>query len=117
VTVVDQEPPAVSNFSLTAPPLWPPDHRMVDVTVNYTLSDNCDAASCVLSVTSNEPQNGLGDGNTGGDWEIIDARHLRVRAERAGSGNGRAYTITLTCTDAAGNQTVRTGTLVVPHNR
>jgi hypothetical protein len=116
VTVVDKEPPSVSSFSLTAPPLWPPNHQMVDVTANYGLSDNCDPGSCVLSVTSNEPENGLGDGDTDHDWEIVDARHLRVRAERSGNGNGRVYTVTLTCTDAAGNQTVRIGTLTVPHN-
>jgi hypothetical protein len=113
VTVVDNEPPSVSSFSLSAPPLWPPNHRMVDVTVDYALFDNCDAASCVLSVSSNEPENGLGDGDTDHDWEIVDARHVRVRAERSGNGNGRIYTVTLTCTDAVGNKTVRTGTLTV----
>jgi hypothetical protein len=117
VTVVDNEPPSVSNFSLSAPPLWPPNHRMVDVTVNYELSENCDSASCVLSVTSNEPENELGDGNTDHDWEIVDAHHVRVRAERSGNVDGRVYTVTLTCTDAAGNKTLRTGTLTVPHSR
>jgi hypothetical protein len=70
-----------------------------------------------LSVTSNEPENELGDGNTDHDWEIVDAHHVRVRAERSGNGDGRVYTVTLTCTDAAGNKTVRTGTLIVPQNR
>jgi hypothetical protein len=116
VKVVDNEPPSVSALSLSAPPLWPPNHQMVDVTVNYGLSDNCEAVSCVLTVSSNEPQNGLGDGDLDHDWEIVDAQHVRVRAERSGKGNGRVYTVTLTCTDAAGNKTVRTGTLTVPHN-
>ena len=30
----------------------------------------------VLTVTSNEPINGLGDGDTAPDWQVIDAHHL-----------------------------------------
>jgi hypothetical protein len=88
---------------------------MVDVTVNYDLTDNCGAA-CVLSVTSNEPINGLGDGDTSPDWRIVDAHNVQLRAERSGTGNGRTYTITLTCKDAAGNTTVKTTTVIVPHS-
>jgi hypothetical protein len=72
---------------------------------------------CTLSVTSNEPTNGLGDGDTPNDWEVIDAHHVRLRAERSGKGTGRTYTITVTCTDAAGNAVVRTATVRVPRNQ
>jgi hypothetical protein len=89
---------------------------MQDVTANYTATDNCPGSNCVLSVTSNEPVNGTGDGDTSPDWEIVDATHVRLRAERAGTGNGRIYTITVTCTDPAGNATVKTTTVVVAHN-
>jgi hypothetical protein len=41
------------------------------------------------------------------DWEIIDAHLVALRAERSGTGAGRAYTVTLTCTDAAGNTSTR----------
>jgi hypothetical protein len=54
--------------------------------VNYTVNDNCGMPACVLSVTSNEPINGTGDGDTAPDWEIVDAHHVRLRAERAGTG-------------------------------
>jgi len=109
VTVVDNQPPVVGALSLSSNQLWPPNHKMVDVAVDYDLSDNCSAASCVLTVTSNE----AGEG----DWQIVDAHHVRLRAERSGNSNGRIYTLTLTCTDTAGNRTVRTATVVVPHNR
>jgi hypothetical protein len=117
VTVVDQTGPGVTGLSPSVNSLWPPNHKMVDVAVNYGVTDNCSAASCVLTVSSNEAVNGSGDGNTSPDWQVVDAHHVQLRAERAGNGNDRIYTLTLTCTDAVGNRTVRTATVLVPHNQ
>ncbi len=86
---------------------------MIPITVNYTAVDNC-SVDCSLSVTSNEPINGLGDGDTAPDWQVVDAHHLLLRSERSGKGKGRTYTITVTCADPAGNRTVRTVTVKVP---
>jgi photosystem II stability/assembly factor-like uncharacterized protein len=113
VTVNDTEFPPMGAATVDTPTLWPPDHKMRDVTVNYTGTDNCPGLNCVLSVTSNEPVNGTGDGDTSPDWEIVDAHHVRLRAERAATGSGRIYTITVTCTDAAGHRTTETTTVVV----
>jgi len=117
VTVKDAQAPSLTNPSATPASLWPPSHQMVDVTVNYTSTDNCPGANCVLAVTSNEPVNGTGDGDTSPDWEIVDNHHIRLRAERAGTGSARVYTITVTCTDAAGNTTIKSTTVVVPRNQ
>jgi glycosidase len=115
--VVDDTPPTVSGVAADPSVLWPPNHKMVNVTVNYTAADNCGPVNGALSVASNEPVNGADDGDTAPDWEIVDAHHVRLRAERSDSGSGRVYTITITCTDASGNSTVRTTTVSVPHNR
>ena len=116
VTVVDDTPPAITGASANPSSLWPPNHKMIDVVINYSVSENCDSSpACVLSVTSNEPVDGTGDGDTSPDWEVIDAHHVRLRAERAGGGNGRVYTITITCTDAANNSSTATVTVSVPH--
>ena len=56
-----------------------------------------------MSVSSNEPENGSGDGNTAHDWVIVDGHHVQLRAERSGHGTGRIYTLTVTCQDAAAN--------------
>src|SRR5262249_47227705 len=120
VTIVDIQAPIISGVSANPSVLWPPNHKMVPVTINYGVTDNCDrpsAITCVLSVTSNEPVDGTGDGDTAPDWEIVDSHHVRLRAERAGNGSGRIYTITITCTDAGGNSLVRTVTVSVPHDQ
>jgi hypothetical protein len=116
VTVNDTESPAVSAATVDTPILWSPNHQMVPITVNYTATDNC-SVNCVLTVTSNEPIDGLGDGDTGPDWVVIDAHHLLLRSERSGKGSDRVYTITVTCTDASGNEVVRTVTVTVPHSK
>lgn len=117
VVVSDVQPPSISGLAATPNVIHANNHKMVDVTVSYTSSDNSGQASvCSLTVTSSEPLNGSGDGNTEADWEVVDANHVRLRAERAGNGTNRTYTITVTCTDAAGNSSSVSTTVVVPHD-
>jgi subtilisin-like proprotein convertase family protein len=117
VVVSDVQPPSITGVSATPSVIAEYNHKMVDVTVAYTSSDNSGNSSvCSLSVTSSAPLNGTGDGNTDPDWEVVDATHVRLRAERAGNGTDRTYTITVTCVDAAGNSTSASTTVVVPHD-
>ena len=71
----------------------------------------------IVSVSSNEPADGPGDGDMSPDWEITGDLTLRLRAERAGTGSGRAYTITVEARDASGNTTIQTVVVSVPKNR
>jgi CHRD domain/HYR domain/Secretion system C-terminal sorting domain len=105
VTVNDVEPPVIHNLTLSPPIIWPPNHKMKDVTVDYTSTDNCPGPiSCHIIITSNEPTKGLGSGHTNvTDWVVIDDHHIKLRAERAGKGNGRTYTISVSCNDQYGN--------------
>ncbi|HEX7154497.1 MAG TPA: M36 family metallopeptidase [Thermoanaerobaculia bacterium] len=117
VTVSDAQPPSINGLSVSPSVINDNNHKMVDVTVSYTSTDNSGNANvCSITVTSNEPVNSVGDGNTAPDWEIVDAHHIRLRAERSGNGTNRIYTITVTCVDAAGNTTSASTQVVVPHN-
>jgi hypothetical protein len=115
ITVVDNQPPVVSNASVSKSVLSPPNHKMVDVMVGFTVTDNC-SATASIAVSSDEPQVGLSDGDQGPDWIIINNNHIQLRAERDGKGDGRVYTITITATDGSGNITTETKTVVVAHN-
>jgi hypothetical protein len=118
VTVNDTEAPRISNVSATPNSLWPPNHKMNDVTVNYTTTDNCPGpVTCQLSVRSNEPVNDIGDGNTAPDWIVLDAHRVQLRAERAGPLNGRVYTITIGCRDQRNNISTATTAVTVPHDQ
>jgi hypothetical protein len=109
--------PVINGASATPEVLWPPNHKMVDVTIDYTVTDPC-PNTCVLTVSSNEPLNGTGDGNTSDDWQVIDAHHVQLRAERAGNGDGRIYTINITCTNDTNKlSSTKTVAVVVPHDQ
>ena len=109
--------PAISGVSASPNSLWPPNHKMVPVTVNYAVNDNCDPAPvCSLSVTDNEGEGG-GSGHTSPDWMVLDAHHVDLRAERAGTGSGRIYTIAISCQDKLGLSSNTTTTVTVAHDQ
>ncbi len=115
---IDKTPP-VLNVTVTPGLLWPPNHKMVLVTPSINVSDNLtgNVQTEIVSVTSSEPDNGLGDGDTANDIVINPDGTIFLRAERAGSGNGRIYTITMLATDNAGNRTVAVTEAIVPHDK
>ena len=93
-----------------------PNHQLADIQLQYTATDVSGTPICALTVASNEPMNGTGDGSTSVDWTIFpnDPHHVQLRAERAGTGNGRIYTITATCSDRYGYSTSNSTTVRVP---
>jgi endo-1,4-beta-xylanase len=119
VAVVDTTPP---NLSVTVSPavLSPPNHKLAPITVTIVATDTCDANPVVrlVSIMSNEADNGLGDGDQPNDIQGAafgtDDRQFQLRNERSGNGSGRIYTITYSATDASGNTTVRQATVTVP---
>ena len=119
IEVVDTTPPIIHVVTATPDILWPPNHKMVQVTVAATATDNCDPTpDCTITrVRSNEPVRGFGDGNTAPDWFITGNLTVYLRAERSGRGDGRFYTITVSCTDECDNSSEATAVVTVPHDK
>jgi hypothetical protein len=124
VTIEDRRAPTAGIMADPAA-LWPPNHRLVPVSLGWQVDDACDPAPSISleRVTSSEPDDapGDGDGGTSGDIEgaspgTADSGML-LRAERAGGGPGRAYEIVYLISDASGNS-ARAGTILpVPHDQ
>ncbi|HEX2029939.1 MAG TPA: lamin tail domain-containing protein [Actinomycetota bacterium] len=116
----DATAPSVS-LQLSPDTLWPPNHKHVTVEATVTVDDAADpgAAATLVSVTSNEPDDALGDadGRTTGDIVIVDDDTFRLRAERDETGTGRVYTVTYRATDACGNGATTTAEVAVPITR
>ena len=117
VNVVDTTPPVMSSIVPTTTVLWPVNHTFVTVGLGYQVTDNSGAATCSVGVASNEAVNGTGDGNTATDWLVMSATSVRLRAERAGTGSGRIYTMTVTCRDASGNAATGSAMVSVPKSQ
>ncbi len=128
VTVQDTVAPDLS-VQVHPKVLWPPDHKMILITPTISVLDICDSAPQVTlkSITMNEGEltntydpyidNNVSQGNTNNDIQVDSTGRIFLRAERAGKGSGRVYTIIYTATDASGNSHDVSATVTVPHNR
>jgi predicted extracellular nuclease len=114
----DLTPPSIAAVTPSVASLGPLDHRMHPISLSVDATDDLGLSACVVTgVSSNEPANGVGDGNTTTDWSIDGPLSVSLRAERSGTGSGRIYTIVVTCTDVAGNTSAASATVAVAHNR
>jgi hypothetical protein len=123
VTVQDTTPPVIT-VTLNHSVLWPPNHRLVDIVASVTVTDICDPNSTFVltSITSSQPENGTGDGDTAPD--IVGAAlgtpdtEFQVRAERQENDPaGRLYTITYTAMDGSGNTAQAVVHVLVLHHQ
>jgi rhodanese-related sulfurtransferase len=112
VTVADRSAPAISDLAVDTPVLWPPNHRMVLITIGYTTADNCGPVSTELTISSNE--------SARADWRdrrpdgvVIDSHHVRLEAEHDAH-RDRIYWITATATDGSGNHSAASIAVRVP---
>jgi hypothetical protein len=119
---IDTKAPVLSCEAQPAA-LWPPDHRLVPVDVTIELTDARSSATdfVLASATSSEPDDAGSDGSTTRD--IVDFEigtpdtHGSLRAERAGTGPGRTYTLTYRGSDAAGNASTCDAVVRISHDQ
>ena len=141
----DTTAPEVDCF-VSPDSLWPANHKMVEVDVCVIAEDESSAPEDLSLVaafaSSNEPDNGLGDGDTEGDvngeggytarvdvtaaftdefttpdGQRVFAGTIELRAERGGGGGGRIYTIEAFVEDGAGNVGSCSCEVKVPHDK
>jgi hypothetical protein len=123
VTVRDTIPPDIAAHS-TPDVLWPPNHKMAEVSVAISASDACDpnVAIELFEALSSEPDDakGGGDGHTLADVQDADLETLdsevSLRAERDGTGSGRVYSLRYRAVDFSGNQASVSAEVRVPHS-
>lgn len=97
------DPPLAAAARPTIASLWPPNHGFVKVGIVGVSDPNNNAFITVTGVTQDEPTSGLGDGDTQVDAVINADGTVLLRAERAGTGNGRVYRISFTASDPEGS--------------
>jgi hypothetical protein len=108
-TIADTTAPVIASLTANPSVLSPPQHQMVSVTISVVASDNCDGSptSRIISITCNEQ-------TSPSEIQITGNLTAKLAATRNGGGGGRIYTITVRCTDAAGNSSTRTVAVTVP---
>ncbi|WPB76545.1 HYR domain-containing protein [Archangium violaceum] len=107
IDVVDQTPPVLT---LSPPePLWPVDqqYRTIRLEDCIVVHDQCSggltqtgASASISCVSSDEPR-----GGSEPDVVFVDATTVKVRVDRAATGNGRVYSLHFEVRDTAGNLT------------
>lgn len=118
----DTTPPTIA-ISANPDVLWPPNGRMVPITISGIIADNepggtgVDAKSVDYAVADEYGLVQTADGVSllpDGSYSFV----VYLQAFRHGNdGNGRQYLITVTAQDQAGNTGSATATVIVPHDQ
>lgn len=117
---IDTTPPEIL-YNQNEISLWPANHKMVLAVSDITALDDYDENPAVsVKVSSNEPDNVGGSGNTDKDWKIVmnteGTYDVYLRAERSGKGSGRTYTVTISAEDETGNKSEEKLEVIVAHD-
>jgi hypothetical protein len=110
IFVEADEPPVIvlTDYGTT---LWPPNHKAYPYAAEDLVEEVIDDCSELPNdavyftrATSDEEDNGKGDGNTENDVSFaMGCGEAFVRAERSGKGDGRVYELFMQVEDGAGN--------------
>jgi hypothetical protein len=110
------DPPNCDHAQASIVNLWPPDHRMVKVSIVGVVDPNNNATITITSVTQDELTCDSDDHDTGPDAVINSDGTVLLRAERSGDGTGRVYHIHFTAADFEGYCS-NVVTVSVPHDK
>jgi hypothetical protein len=109
------QPPNCGGAFPSVVTIWPPNHDMVNVTIQGVTDPDGDPVTINIDqIEQDEPTDGTGDGHTCPDGAGIGTSTAQVRAERSAQGNGRVYTIYFTASDGNGGSCQGSVTVYVP---
>ncbi len=122
LTISANRPPDCSAAAANPGIIWPPNHKLVPVSVVGVTDPDGDAVTITItSIRQDEPVNGVADGDTSPDGTGVGSSTAQVRAERAGSpkvpGNGRVYHIGFKAIDGKGGACSGIVKVGVPHDQ
>jgi hypothetical protein len=103
----DTTAPEISEVVANPSVIWPPNGKMVAVSLGVTAGDDVDEApQCALkSIESN--------GGAASDAVVTGPFSASVRADKNPNGSVRTYTLKVACWDAAGNKSWGSATVIV----
>lgn len=121
VETSQNEPPNISQAYASRECLWPPNHKMVDISImGVTDPDDDPITITITGITSDEAtasEKGAGGAKHAPDADGVGTDTASVRAERSGSGDGRVYVISFTASDGEGGVAEGSVEVSVPHDK
>ena len=90
--------------------LWPPNNKMVDISIEGVTDADGDEVTIAIDSISDDEGSDSDDAVANGDTASL-------RAQRDGKGDGRTYTIEFTVDDGKGGTTTGSVTVEVPHDQ
>jgi probable HAF family extracellular repeat protein len=96
----DTTAPSITALSATPSAIWPPNGKLVPVSVSVSATDDVDASPrCSLTSITGAPAT---------EFAITGPFTATVRANRNSDGSTRTYALQVSCSDAAGNSSAAT---------
>ncbi|HEX5759821.1 MAG TPA: SBBP repeat-containing protein [Thermoanaerobaculia bacterium] len=112
--ITDDRPPDCSAASASPAVLWPPNGKLVPVAIGGVADPDGDPVAIVVTaIRQDEPLAKKGAADASG----VGSATARLRAERAGGGDGRVYHVSFEAADPQGGTCRGTVTVCVPHDR
>jgi hypothetical protein len=119
--VETNQAPDVSQAYASIECIWPPNHKMVDISImGVTDPDGDPVTITITGITSDEAtaaEEGAGGKNHSPDADGVGTNDATVRAERSGDGDGRVYEISFSASDGVGGVAEGSVKVGVPHDK